>query len=104
MRIPIRPNGSSAYHKVERRAGDWAVVSAGAAVWIDNGTISQGRVGLAAVGANTNSIADAAAALAGANTLRGALRPGRCHRPPLRVIPKPTDEAPPTTSATWPTN
>ncbi|MFT5267629.1 MAG: carbon-monoxide dehydrogenase medium subunit [Acidimicrobiales bacterium] len=66
IRIPIRPNGSSAYHKVERRAGDWAVVSAGAAVWMDNGTISQGRVGLAAVGANTASIPDAAAALAGA--------------------------------------
>ena len=29
------PNGSSAYAKVERRAGDWAVVSAGAAVWMD---------------------------------------------------------------------
>lgn len=66
IRIPIRPNGSSAYHKVERRAGDWAVVSAGAAVWMDGGTISQGRVGLAAVGANTASIPDAAAALAGA--------------------------------------
>jgi len=66
IRIPIRPNGSSSYHKVERRAGDWAVVSAGAAVWIDNGTISQGRVGLAAVGANTASIPAAAEALAGA--------------------------------------
>jgi len=66
VRIPIRPNGSSAYHKVERRAGDWAVVSAGAAVWMDGATISQGRVGLAAVGANTASIPDAAAALAGA--------------------------------------
>lgn len=66
IRIPIRPNGSSAYHKVERRAGDWAVVSAGAAVWMDGPNISQGRVGLAAVGANTASIPDAAAALAGA--------------------------------------
>ena len=26
VRIPVRPNGSSAYAKVERRAGDWAVV------------------------------------------------------------------------------
>jgi len=66
IRIPIRPNGSSSYHKVERRAGDWAVVSAGAAVWMDGATISDGRVGLAAVGANTASIPDAAAALAGA--------------------------------------
>src|SRR5665811_1241498 len=33
IRIPVRPGGSSAYAKVERRAGDWAVVSAGSAVW-----------------------------------------------------------------------
>ena len=37
VRFPVRPNGSSAYEKVERRAGDWAVVSAGAAVWMDGG-------------------------------------------------------------------
>ncbi len=65
VRIPLRPNGSSAYHKVERRAGDWAVVSAGAAVWLDGGTIADGRVGLAAVGANTVSIEPVKAALAG---------------------------------------
>ena len=35
VRIPVRPGGSSAYEKVERRAGDWAVVSCGAAVWMD---------------------------------------------------------------------
>ena len=34
IRIPLRPGGSSAYEKVERRAGDWAVVSSGAAVWL----------------------------------------------------------------------
>lgn len=69
VRIPLRPNGSSAYHKVERRAGDWAVVSAGAAVWLDAGggtvTIADGRVGLAAVGANTVSIEPVKEALAG---------------------------------------
>lgn len=62
IRIPIRANGSSAYNKVERRAGDWAVVSAGAAVWMDGGVISDGRVGLAAVGPNTTTI-DAATEL-----------------------------------------
>jgi len=56
VRIPIRANGSSAYEKVERRAGDWAVVSAGAAVWMDGGVISDARVGLAAVGPNTTGI------------------------------------------------
>jgi len=66
IRLPLRPNGGSAYEKVERRAGDWAVVSAGAAVWLDGGTITEGRVGLAAVGANTTSIGPVADALRGA--------------------------------------
>jgi carbon-monoxide dehydrogenase medium subunit len=56
IRIPIKADGSSAYEKVERRAGDWAVVSAGAAVWMDGAVISDARVGLAAVGPNTTGI------------------------------------------------
>ncbi|HET7821616.1 MAG TPA: xanthine dehydrogenase family protein subunit M [Ornithinibacter sp.] len=56
VRIPVRPNGSSAYAKVERRAGDWAVTSAGAAVWMDGDVISNARVGLAAVGPNTTGM------------------------------------------------
>lgn len=56
IRIPIRPHGSSAYVKVERRAGDWAVVSSGAAVWMDGDVIADARVGLAAVGPNTTGI------------------------------------------------
>ena len=66
IRIPLRPGGGSAYQKVERRAGDWAVVSAGAAVWMDSGIIIDGRVGLAAVGPNTTSIQPVAEALQGA--------------------------------------
>jgi carbon-monoxide dehydrogenase medium subunit len=57
IRIPVRPGGSSAYAKVERRAGDWAVASAGAAVWMDGPAITDARVGLAAVGPNTTGIA-----------------------------------------------
>jgi aerobic carbon-monoxide dehydrogenase medium subunit len=59
IRLPIRPGGSSAYEKVERRAGDWAVVSCGAAVWLQDGPgspIVDARVGLAAVGPNTTGI------------------------------------------------
>jgi hypothetical protein len=56
IRIPVRAGGSSAYAKVERRAGDWAVTSVGAAVWMDGATISDARVGLAAVGPNTTGI------------------------------------------------
>ncbi|WAX55293.1 xanthine dehydrogenase family protein subunit M [Jatrophihabitans cynanchi] len=65
VRFPIRPGGSSAYEKVERRAGDWAVVSAGAAVWLDGGVIADARVGLAAVGPNTTGLPEISAALRG---------------------------------------
>jgi aerobic carbon-monoxide dehydrogenase medium subunit len=49
IRIPVRPNTSSAYAKVERRVGDWAVTAAGAAVTLDGDTIAAARVGLTAV-------------------------------------------------------
>ena len=65
IRIPVRPNGSSAYAKVERRAGDWAVTSAGAAVWMDGDVIADARVGLAAVGPNTTGIPAISEALRG---------------------------------------
>jgi aerobic carbon-monoxide dehydrogenase medium subunit len=65
VRIPVRPGGSSAYEKVERRAGDWAIVSAGAAVWMDDGRITDARVGLAAVGPNTTGIPAISEALRG---------------------------------------
>ena len=65
IRLPIRPGGSSAYEKVERRAGDWAVVSCGAAVWMKDGLITDARVGLAAVGPNTTGIPAISQALRG---------------------------------------
>jgi len=65
IRLPVRPNGSSAYAKVERRAGDWAVTSAGAAVWMDGPRIVDARVGLAAVGPNTTGIPAISQALRG---------------------------------------
>jgi carbon-monoxide dehydrogenase medium subunit len=66
IQIPVRAKGGSAYEKVERRAGDWAVVSAGAAVWLDDdGRIADARVGLAAVGPNTTGIRPISEALRG---------------------------------------
>jgi carbon-monoxide dehydrogenase medium subunit len=65
IRIPVRANSSSAYHKVERRAGDWAVVSAGAAVTLSGDGIADGRVGLCAVGPNTTNIGPISDALRG---------------------------------------
>lgn len=50
VRIPIT-GGSSAYEKVERRVGDWAVAAAGAAVRLDGDTITEVGIGLTAVGA-----------------------------------------------------
>jgi aerobic carbon-monoxide dehydrogenase medium subunit len=66
VRIPVVANSSSAYHKVERRAGDWAVASAGASVTMDSaGVISDGRVGLCAVGPNLTNVEPISAALRG---------------------------------------
>jgi carbon-monoxide dehydrogenase medium subunit len=65
IRIPLRAGGSSAFEKVGRRAGDWAVVSCGVAVWLDGGVITDARVGLAAVGPNTTGIPAVSQALRG---------------------------------------
>ncbi len=51
IRFPIRPRLGSAYEKVERRVGDWAVAAAGASVVLaDDGTIEDVTVGLTALG------------------------------------------------------
>jgi aerobic carbon-monoxide dehydrogenase medium subunit len=57
--IPIRPGGGSAYEKVGRRAGDWPVGAAGAALWLDGDTISEAGIGLTAVGASHFAAAEA---------------------------------------------
>jgi len=66
VRIPLRPGAGSAHEKVERRAGDWAIAAASAAVWIDGGTISEAGVALSAVGPTTVHLARAEALLQGA--------------------------------------
>jgi aerobic carbon-monoxide dehydrogenase medium subunit len=53
VRLPLRPGAGSAHEKVERRAGDWAIAAASAAVWIDGGTIADAGVALSAVGPTT---------------------------------------------------
>ncbi|WP_104178309.1 xanthine dehydrogenase family protein subunit M [Cryobacterium sp. Y50] len=55
VRVPIRDDSGSAYEKVERRIGDWAVAAAGASVTLAaDGTISHVAVGLTAVGLDRN--------------------------------------------------
>lgn len=70
LRIRIRPNGS-AYQKVERRAGDWAVAAAGAVVELDGDTISEVGIGLTAVGAHGGVAEEAEAFLRGGPATEG---------------------------------
>jgi carbon-monoxide dehydrogenase medium subunit len=53
VRLQLRPGAGSAHEKVERRAGDWAVAAAAAALWIEGGTIADAGVALSAVGPTT---------------------------------------------------
>jgi len=53
VRLPLRPGGGSAHEKVERRAGDWEIAAASAAVWIEGGKIADAGVALSAVGLTT---------------------------------------------------
>jgi aerobic carbon-monoxide dehydrogenase medium subunit len=46
--IPIRSHGS-AYEKVKRRTGDWAIAAAGAALWLDGSDIGAAGIALSAV-------------------------------------------------------
>ena len=53
IRLALRPDAGSAHEKVERRAGDWAIAAASAAVWMDAGTIGDAGIALSAVGLTT---------------------------------------------------
>jgi carbon-monoxide dehydrogenase medium subunit len=65
LRFPIRPRSGSAYEKVERRVGDWAVGAAGAAVVLAaDGTVEDAAVGLTALGLD-HTVDEAAAVLRG---------------------------------------
>ena len=59
IRLPIRPGGGSGYQKVARRAGDWPVGAAGAAVWLAGNLIADVGIGLTAVGARHFAAAEA---------------------------------------------
>jgi carbon-monoxide dehydrogenase medium subunit len=65
VRLPLKPGAASAHVKVERRAGDWAIAAASAAVWVENGTITDAGIGLSAVGPMTIHVTRAEEALRG---------------------------------------
>jgi carbon-monoxide dehydrogenase medium subunit len=66
VRLPLRDGGGSAHEKTERRAGDWAIAAASAAVWIDGGTIADAGIALSAVGPVTVHVTRAEELLRGA--------------------------------------
>jgi aerobic carbon-monoxide dehydrogenase medium subunit len=53
VRLPLRDGGGSAHEKVERRAGDWAIAAASAALWLEGDTIADAGLALSAVGPTT---------------------------------------------------
>jgi carbon-monoxide dehydrogenase medium subunit len=55
IRVPLRPDSGSAYEKVERRVGDWAVAAAGVSVTLAGGAIERAGIALAAVGSDVTS-------------------------------------------------
>jgi aerobic carbon-monoxide dehydrogenase medium subunit len=66
IRIPAPARAGSAYEKVDRRAGDWAVAAAGASlVLAGDGIVAAAGIGLAAVGTGVGCTR-AQASLAGA--------------------------------------
>jgi carbon-monoxide dehydrogenase medium subunit len=53
VRVPLRAGAGSAHEKVERRAGDWAIAAASAAVWLEGEALGQVGIALSAVGMTT---------------------------------------------------
>jgi aerobic carbon-monoxide dehydrogenase medium subunit len=65
VRIPIRPNHGSAHEKCERRAGDWAICAVSAALWIENGVITDAGLACSAVGPTTVHVTSAESMMRG---------------------------------------
>jgi len=65
VRVAIRPGAGSAHEKVERRAGDWAIAAASAALWLEGDTIAEVGIALSAVGPTTVEVTRAEELLRG---------------------------------------
>jgi carbon-monoxide dehydrogenase medium subunit len=55
IRVPLHPDSGSAYAKVDRRVGDWAIAAAGACIKLAGDRIEFAQVALAAVGSELTS-------------------------------------------------
>jgi carbon-monoxide dehydrogenase medium subunit len=66
LRVPIRPGCGSAYEKLDRRAGDWAIAAGGCFISMDvGGVVTDAGIGLTAVGAAHFCCPEAEAGLRG---------------------------------------
>jgi carbon-monoxide dehydrogenase medium subunit len=54
IRVPLPAGSGSAYEKVDRRVGDWAVAAAAAALTVIDGTVARAGIALAAVGGDVH--------------------------------------------------
>ena len=102
IRVPIRPGGGSAYEKVERRAGDWPVAAAGAAVWLDGDVVADVGIGLTAVGAEHFAAPEAEDDAARRGRPPRRTSPRRAGSPRSTATRAPTSAARSTTSGTSP--
>jgi aerobic carbon-monoxide dehydrogenase medium subunit len=65
IRVALQDDSGSAYEKVDRRVGDWAVAAAGASITLVDGEIAAAGIALAAVGAQEVTCPGAQHALVG---------------------------------------
>ncbi len=67
VRLHVRSDAGSAHEKVERRAGDWAIAAASAAIWVEGGRIADAGIALSAVGPTTVHLTRAEELISGAS-------------------------------------
>ena len=100
IRFAVKPGAGSAHEKVERRAGDWAIAAASAALWLDGDKIADAGIALSAVGLTTIDLTRAEELLRGQVPSRRRCSRRRARSPPRTARRSPTAAAPSTTSAT----
>ena len=101
IRLPVRPGGGSAHEKVERRAGDWAIVAVSGALWVDGGTIADAGLALSAA-VPPPSTSPAPRSCFAARRRRRSASPRRARSRPRTAPRAPTGAGRSTTSATLP--
>ncbi len=102
VRLKVRPGAGSAHEKVERRAGDWAIAAASAALWIEGRTIADVGHRAQRRRHHHHPPDPRRGAAARADAVGGAVRRGRARSPPRTARRAPTAAGRSTTSAISP--